>query len=117
TCGDGALNGLETGVDCGGGECAPCACAFDAPQRLNDNINYPGNQVWSPSMMSDNRTLFLGVYVPGWQEQIASGTRTDRRSDSFTLAPTLQAPIYQAGSGGEGTPHVTPNGLALYFYS
>lgn len=117
TCTDGALNGLETGVDCGGSECAPCACSYAAPQRLNDDINYPGNQVWSPSMMSDNRTLFLGVYVPGWQEQIASATRPDRRSDSFPLAPTLLEPVYQAGSGGEGTPHVTPNGLALYFYS
>ena len=36
TCNDGILNGNETGVDCGGPDCAPCATCDDGVQNGNE---------------------------------------------------------------------------------
>jgi len=45
TCDDGIQNGDETGVDCGGVDCAPCACAhpdYDALMALYTSTNGAG---------------------------------------------------------------------------
>lgn len=110
-CFDGARNGGETGVDCGGG-CVPCSCSLGAPERLDDP-NYPGNDLWSPKLSSDGLRLYFGVTIPGSAEQIAVATRPDR-SAPFGLGEPLPAPINQ---GKEGTPYLTLDGLSLYFYS
>ena len=112
SCADGARNGDEAGIDCGGSSCAPCACVLAQPQRLGDP-NYSGNDLWAPSLSGDGLSLYFGLTVPGIDEQIAVSTRPDRASP-FGLGSPLPPPINQAI---EGTPHVAANGLALYFFS
>lgn len=112
TCTDGAQNGDELGTDCGGSDCVPCACAFAAPEVLG-NPNYPGNLLWGPSLSADASTLYVAVVVPGVSEQIAVCTRPDR-GNTFDLANLLAAPVNQSV---EGTPHISLDGLSLYFFS
>ena len=48
TCGDGIQNGDETGVDCGGTACGPCAEAFSGTYKQEDIMGRPGiNTVFS----------------------------------------------------------------------
>jgi hypothetical protein len=111
-CSDGARNGDEDGVDCGGSRCVPCVCSLGAPVRLADP-NYAGNNLWSPTLSSDGLRLYFGVTIPALSEQVAVATRTDTES-SFGLGQPLAAPI---NLGKEGTPYLTLDGLSLYFYS
>lgn len=47
TCDDGIRNGDETGVDCGGSNCAPCPCP-QSPLTLTITLdNYPEETSWS----------------------------------------------------------------------
>jgi hypothetical protein len=105
-------NGDELATDCGGSACVPCACTFGAPELLG-NPNYPGNLLWGPSLAEDARTLYVAFVVPGFNEQIGFSTRPDR-GNTFGFASVLPAPINQSV---EGTPHVSLDGLSLYFFS
>ena len=49
---------------------APTPCSLAAPERLG-SPNYTGNNLWSPSLSSDRRSLFFAVLVPGWVEEAA----------------------------------------------
>jgi hypothetical protein len=112
TCFDGVRSLAESGADCGGPSCAPCRCTLGEPQRLGAP-NYPGNDLWSPSLSRDGLTLFFAVTVPGVSEQIAVATR-DALGAPFGSGQALPAPINQ---GTEGTPFLAPSGRSLYFFS
>lgn len=109
---DGLQNGAETGVDCGGAGCAPCACTFAAPERLG-NPNQPGDELWGATLSSDGLTMYLGIAAAGGSEQIGVTTRPDR-GNTFGVVSLLAAPVNQLV---EGTPHLSRDGLSLYFYS
>jgi hypothetical protein len=111
-CSDGTRNGDELGVDCGGSSCTPCTCSVGVPVLLG-NPNFSGNDLWSPRLSSDGLSLYFGVVIGSQREQIGVATRPDRSSE-FGLGQIMSSPVNQAG---EGTPYVTPDGLALYFYS
>ncbi|HWO11720.1 MAG TPA: hypothetical protein VNN80_19635, partial [Polyangiaceae bacterium] len=112
SCFDGARNGDEVGVDCGGADCAPCNCSLGVAEKLGDP-NYPGNDLWSPRLASDGLSLYVAVTVPGVGEQIVVSTRPDAAA-AFGLGDPLPAPV---NTGKEGTPFLTSDGLSLYFYS
>lgn len=112
SCDDGLQNGDEIATDCGGSECAPCPCIFGTAELLG-NPNYTGNQLWSPSLSQDGLTLYVGVVVPGVSEQVMVATRPNR-GNTFGLANPLPAPVNQSV---EGTPHISLDGLTLYFFS
>jgi WD40-like Beta Propeller Repeat len=112
SCEDGLQNGDERGVDCGAVGCLPCVCSFGAAERLG-SPNRPGDQLWAPTLSSDGSTMFMGIVVAGGNEQIGVATRPDR-GDTFGTASVLPAPVNQVV---EGTPHVSRDGLSLYFYS
>jgi len=111
-CDDGTQNGNELATDCGGPDCAPCPCSFGAPELLG-NPNYAGNQLWAPSLSNDALTLYVAVVVPGVSEQVAVTTRPDR-GNTFDFASSVPAPVSQSV---EGTPHISLDGLSLYFFS
>jgi len=112
TCFDGQDDADEAGPDCGGPRCAPCRCTIGEPQRLGAP-NYPGNDLWSPSLSSDGLSLYFAVTVPGVEEQIAVATRPNLGAD-FGDGQGLPPPVNQ---GFDGTPYLAPSGLALYFFS
>jgi Pregnancy-associated plasma protein-A/Secretion system C-terminal sorting domain len=63
TCSDGVQNGNETGVDCGGPDCAPCQTACNDNQ-VNVSItfdNYPEETAWTLTN-SNNQTVSSGSY-------------------------------------------------------
>lgn len=111
-CTDGLQNGDELAADCGGSECVPCACAFGVPELLG-NPNYPGNDLWKPSLSDDALTLYVAFVVPGFNEQIGVSTRPDR-GNTFGFASVLPAPVNQSI---EGTPHISRDSRSLYFFS
>jgi hypothetical protein len=111
-CTDGLQNGDELATDCGGSACVPCACTFGAPEVLG-NPNYPGNQLWGPSLSDDALTLYVAFIVPGFNEQIGVSTRPDR-GNTFGFASVLPAPVNQSI---EGTPHISLDQRSLYFFS
>jgi hypothetical protein len=111
-CTDGAQYGAELGTDCGGSDCAPCACTFGPPELLG-NPNYPGNVLWAPSLTADALTLYAAVVVPGVSEQVMVTTRPDR-GNTFDFANALPPPVNQSV---EGTPHISLDGRSLYFFS
>ncbi|WP_203292709.1 DUF4331 family protein [Luteirhabdus pelagi] len=54
TCNDGIQNGDETGVDCGGTACGPCATAFEGTYAQEDQMGRPGiNTVFGTDGMKD----------------------------------------------------------------
>lgn len=91
---------------------APGTCTLGAPERLG-SPNYPGNDLWSPSLSSDGRSLFFAVLVPDWVEQIAVATRSTP-DGTFGDGQGLPAPV---NLNGEGTPHLSADSLSLYFFS
>lgn len=72
TCEDGLRNGAESGVDCGGPSCAPCA---------------PGAVLWSR------------LYVNGWGEGMHARTVTIGGGDSVIFGGYGYGPIDFAGQG------------------
>ncbi|WP_104735033.1 M43 family zinc metalloprotease [Hanstruepera ponticola] len=63
TCSDGIQNGNETGVDCGGPDCAPCQTAC-TENEINVNItfdNYPEETAWTLKN-SSGTTVASGSY-------------------------------------------------------
>lgn len=111
TCSDTIQNQGEADVDCGGTSCAPCPCAFGAPQLLG-NPNNAGS-LWAPTLSSDGTTMYLSVTVPGFNEQVGVTTRPDR-TNTFGNVAILPNPI---NTSTEGTPELSLDGLSLYFFS
>jgi hypothetical protein len=111
TCSDTVQNQGEVDVDCGGPSCAPCPCAFGAPQPLG-NPNNAGS-VWAPSLSSDGRTMYLSLTPFGSNEQVAVTTRPDR-GNTFGNVSILPSPV---NTSTEGTPELSADGLSLYFFS
>ncbi|WP_437828239.1 DNRLRE domain-containing protein [Sorangium sp. So ce1153] len=73
TCEDGIRNGAESGVDCGGPSCAPCA---------------PGAVLWSR------------LFVNGWNEGMRAYTVTVGGGDSVIFGGYGYGPVDFAGQGG-----------------
>jgi len=111
TCSDTVQNQDEADVDCGGTSCAPCPCAFSAPQLLG-NPNNAGS-VWSPTLSSDGLTMYLSLTAPGFNEQVAVATRPDR-GNTFGNVSVLPSTI---NTSIEGTPELSADGLSLLFFS
>lgn len=112
-CSDGARNGDEVGVDCGGSSCVPCPCSAGVLERLGEPNN-PGIELWSPAFSSDVLSIYFGFTGPGGAtERIAHATRSDRVSP-FEQGQPLPPLINE---GTEGSPYLSSNGLSLYFYS
>lgn len=113
SCGDSAMNGTETGVDCGG-PCEPCGCdgTFDEPELLTGFGLDP--KLWGPMPSSDNNTLYFSRQDANLVENIHQATRSDRGT-AFSLATGLT--IVNSSSAPDGTPFVTPDGLAFYLFS
>jgi hypothetical protein len=111
TCSDAVQNQGEAEVDCGGPSCAPCPCAFGAPEPLG-NPNNAGS-VWAPTLSSDGRTMYLSLTVPGFNEQVAVAARPDR-GNTFGNLSILPSPV---NTSTEGTPELSADGLSLYFFS
>ncbi len=62
TCDDGFQNGDETGVDCGGTNCAPCPC-FESPLTLTITFdNFPEETSWQIKDNADNVIHQGGTY-------------------------------------------------------
>ena len=89
TCDDGIQNGDETGVDCGGADCAPCTCdGVDVTVTVNFD-NYPEETSWEIS--SGNTTVFNGGTYPNapdgstssFSQCLADGCYTFTMSDSY----------------------------------
>jgi hypothetical protein len=114
TCTDGAVNGDESGVDCGGASCAPCPCTFGAPEPLTDP-NFAGNDILAVSLSADALTMYVGGRVQGGSRPIAVTMRPNR-GNSFSFASLLPAPV-NGNPAVEGTPFISRNGLALIFFS
>ena len=89
TCDDGIQNGDETGVDCGGADCAPCTCdGVEVTVTVNFD-NYPEETSWEIS--SGNTTVFNGGTYPNapdgstssFSQCLADGCYTFTMSDSY----------------------------------
>lgn len=96
-----------------GAPCDPCPCAvgaFGAPEVVT-GLGVPGD-LFGPAFSADARTLFFSAL--GADESIYAATREDR-SASFSSATLV--PNIDAGGTDEGTPFLTFEGLALYFFS
>lgn len=113
SCGDGALNGTETGVDCGG-PCEPCGCdgTFEEPELLTGLGLDP--LLWGPMPSSDNGTLYFSRQDTNLVENIYQATRSDRGT---TFAPATPLTIVNSSSAPDGTPFITPDGLGFYLFS
>ena len=62
TCEDGIQNGDETGVDCGGSNCAPCPCP-QSPLTLSITLdNYPEETSWSITDADNSIVASGGTY-------------------------------------------------------
>ena len=62
TCDDGIQNGAETGVDCGGPDCAPCPC-FGTEVTVSITLdNYPAETAWSIVNASGQTVASGGTY-------------------------------------------------------
>ncbi len=111
-CDDGLRNGDEVAVDCGGVRCGPCLCSFASP-RLLGKPNAPGLDLWAPSLSSDGLTLYVSLTAPGFGERVARSTRPSLDAP-FGAASALPSPV---NGFDEGTPALSQDGLALYFFS
>jgi len=80
TCSDGVQNGSETGVDCGGPDCAPCqtACTDNEVIVSIKFDNYPEETAWT--LKNDSGTT------------VASGGTYGSQPDGSTLTETLCLP-------------------------
>jgi hypothetical protein len=113
-CSDGVENGNESGVDCGGASCAPCPCAFGAPELLG-SPNFPGNDLLAVSLSANALTMYVGGQIQGGSRPIGVSTRPTRGA-SFSDASLLPAPV-NANPAVEGTPFISRDGLVLVFFS
>jgi Tol biopolymer transport system component len=112
TCFDTLQNQDEAGIDCGGASCIPCPCTFGVPQQLG-NPNASGNDLWSPSLSNDGLAMYFSLSTPGFNERVAVATRSSRGA-AFSAGSALPTPV---NSSTAGTPELSANGLALYFFS
>lgn len=113
SCGDGAMNGLESGVDCGG-ECDPCGCdgTFEEPELLTGFGLDP--KLWGPMPAIDNETLYFSRQDANQVENIYQATRSDRGT-VFSLGTPLT--IVNSSTAPDGTPFLSPDGLSFYLFS
>lgn len=96
-----------------GGACAPCPCSWGTPERLG-TPNYAGNGLYSPTLSSDELTLWFGLILAGGPERVAHATRNTVTA-SFGQVTLDSAPV--ASNSWEGNPHLSHDGRSLYFYS
>jgi hypothetical protein len=61
TCNDGIQNGNETGVDCGGPNCAPCAACTNVAVTITLD-NYPGETSWTITNAGGSVVASGGTY-------------------------------------------------------
>ncbi len=76
TCSDGVQNGDETGIDCGGSNCAPCGCTF--PSNIQVDLGTDPNQVtvsWNPvSGVSQYQVRYRRSLTSAWTNITITGT-------------------------------------------
>lgn len=79
TCNDGMLNGDETGIDCGGTICQPCACLLpDRETMITLYIALNGNEWESPWDTSEcNYCTWPGVLCNGSSEVVGINLTSD----------------------------------------
>lgn len=111
-CWDAVQNQDEVGVDCGGSACVPCPCTYGTPELLG-NPNYPGNNLYSPTLSPDGLTLFFGLHVGNSTEAIAFSTRVTE-DQPFGLGYFLPGAV---NASVEGSPSLASDNLTLYFFS
>ena len=74
TCSDGILNGQETGLDCGGPDCAPCPCLGTLVTVSITLDNYQQETSWSIIDANGLTVAFIDYYDP---EIYPDGTTVD----------------------------------------
>ena len=89
TCTDGIMNGSETGVDCGGPDCAPCNTggSCDAPSGLGVNSFKRKNTSVSWSSVSGATSYTVEYRVSGsssWTSKNTTATSLNIKSDQGT---------------------------------
>ena len=96
-------------IDAGPG---PCTWTdFGAPELLM--ISGLSGSAWGPALTSDGLTLYF-AHNDGSDEEIVSATRATANAamlSALSVLPNVQSSAY------DGTPFVTRDGAALYFYS
>jgi hypothetical protein len=113
TCSDGVLNQDELRADCGGDTCAACPTCnntFALPEPITGlNLALP---LYAPTLSADAHTMyFVGGGVTNADVYVAS--RMDRRAQ-FSPAELM---IALNGAAFEGTPHLSFDGLTVYYAS
>ena len=83
TCSDGIQNGDETGVDCGGSSCAPCATS-----TLNEGFFETGLDGWTDGGSDVARVQTTNSYEGIWSIRIRdnSGTASSMTSPTYDLS-------------------------------
>ncbi|MEZ5045217.1 MAG: M43 family zinc metalloprotease [Saprospiraceae bacterium] len=120
TCEDGIQNGDETGVDCGGSNCAPCSCP-QSPLTLTIKLdNYPEETSWritnannaivasggtygaqpDGSTVTETINLAAGDYTFTISDSYSDGICCLYGNGSYTLADANGAVVVTGGSFG-----------------
>lgn len=110
-CGNGVIDRAEHGIDCGG-ECEPCGCdgTFAEPERISGLPT--SGLIGGGSPSKDGRTLYFSHEEAG-RKRLYRATRADRGAHFSSVSVLAEIDA----TGDAGAPHVTPDGLALYFFS
>ena len=112
TCNDGIQNGNETGVDCGGPDCAPCAPSCTDVTVSITLDNYPAETSWTITDAGGSTVASGGTY--GGQSNGSTVTITECLSDGcydFTINDSYGDGI--CCSYGNGSYSVTVNGSSV----
>ena len=112
TCNDGIQNGNETGVDCGGPDCAPCAPSCTDVTVSITLDNYPAETSWTITDAGGSTVASGGTY--GGQSNGSTVTITECLSDGcydFTINDSYGDGI--CCSYGNGSYSVTVNGSTV----
>lgn len=105
----GASSGGETGT--GGASLAVCPPGHFANAEQVVIEGMAGQTIWSPSLSSDNQTLYFAL--AGENEEIWRATRSDRGLN-FAAAERLSG---VNDDSDNGSPFVSSDQLTLYFFS
>ncbi len=120
TCSDGIQNGDETGVDCGGTACAPCAEIFSGTYRQQDIMGRPGiNTVFSGT---DERKNSFNITIPTNRADFAQPFQ-DRLEAYHTIYGVsyetnllgFDAPTFAFVLANTDALQVAPDGPTVYF--
>ncbi|MDX1908297.1 MAG: M43 family zinc metalloprotease [Bacteroidia bacterium] len=102
TCTDGVQNGNETGVDCGGPDCAPCQVATCNPPTNVTASNITRRQAlisWTAASGATNYTVFYKLSTAStWTSVTTSGT--SRTISGLTRNRTYQYYVQSNCAGG-----------------